>query len=99
MYYDGAQAQIDTIAAFADSDEDSRQGGGYSSDSTFQGKPVKPSGTYYWGKFVHRANAIEFVRALPRLLLTFTCSFHAQNEVDEQCYCPCSYKSCVSMDG
>ena len=93
MYYDGAQAQIDTIAAFADSDEDSRQGSGYSSDSTFQGKPVKPSGTYYWGKFVHRANAIEFVRALPRLLLTFTCSFHAQNEVDEQCYCPCSYKA------
>ena len=93
MYYDGAQAQIDTIAAFADSDEDSRQSGGYSSDSTFQGKPVKPSGTYYWGKFVHRANAIEFVRALPRLLLTFTCSFHAQNEDDQQCVCPCSYKA------
>ena len=93
MYYDEAQAIMDNVAALADSDEDSRQSSGYSSDSTFQGKPVKPRGTYYWGKFVHRENAIEFIQALPRLLLTFTCSFHARTEDDQQCVCPCSYKA------
>jgi hypothetical protein len=92
-YYTEAQNRIDTEAAFADTDEDSKESGGFTSDSTFQGQPRKPSGTYYWGKYVHRQDAVEFVRALPRLLLTFTCSFHAQNEDDQECVCPCSSKA------
>ena len=92
-YYQEGQNRIDTEAALADSDEDSKESGCYTSDSTFQGQPRKPSGTYFWGKYVHRENAVDFVRALPRLLLTFTCSFHAQNEDDQECVCPCSYKA------
>jgi hypothetical protein len=65
----------------------------YSSDSSFQGKAVKPNGTYFWGKFVYRENCLAFVRALPRLLLTFTCSFHAEGKMIGVCVCPCSYKA------
>ena len=94
-YYDDKQGRIDTEALMADdSDEDSKESGCYTSDSTFQGQPVKPPGTYYFGEYVHREDAIEFAKALPHLLLTFTCSFHAENELDQQCVCPCAFK-CV----
>ena len=94
-YYDDKQGRIDTEAAMADdSDEDSKESGCYTSDSTFQGQPVKPRGTYYFGEYLHREDAIKFAKALPHLLLTFTCSFHAENELDQQCVCPCAFK-CV----